>query len=41
MFAIETVRDIVFDREELKRMLEGKGQTVNAYIKLFGTPEEA
>lgn len=41
MFAVETVRDIVFDSEELRRMLEGKKKTVNAYIKLFGTPEEA
>lgn len=41
VFSVDTLNDTILDSEQLRKMLERKTGCVDAYIKIFGMPEEA
>lgn len=41
VFAVDWLNEIVIDREQLGRNIEGIPGLTNAYIEIFGMPEEA
>jgi hypothetical protein len=41
IFAVNTLEGTIQDSEQLKKILEGKPECTDAYIKIFGMTEEA
>lgn len=41
IFVVDTLNDTILDSEQLRKLLERKPGCVDAYIEIFGTPEEA
>lgn len=41
IFAVDTLNDTILDSEQLRKLLERKSGCVDAYIQIFGMPEEA
>lgn len=41
VFSVDTLNDTILDSEQLRKMLERNPGCVDAYIKIFGMPEEA
>lgn len=41
IFAIDYVNSVIIDGDQLKKDIEGKADCVDAYIEIFGMPEEA
>lgn len=41
VFSVDTLNDTILDSEQLRKMLERKTGCVDAYIEIFGMPEEA
>lgn len=41
IFAVDVIKEIILDSDKLKKLLEGKPKCTDAYIEIFGMPEEA
>lgn len=41
IFAVDTFNDVIIDSEQLRKKLERNPECVDAYIEIFGMPEEA
>ena len=41
IFAVDVIKEIILDSDKLKKLLEGKPECTDAYIEIFGMPEEA
>lgn len=41
IFAVDVIKEIILDSDKLKKLLEGNPKCTDAYIEIFGMPEEA